>query len=175
MAEFTVNPQRFDPYKNFKFRLKWDGRYVAGISKVSALRRTTAVVKFRDGGDPSTSRKSPGPTDYEPITLERGVTHDPDFEAWAATVWQIGATLGAEVSLASFRKDIILDFYNEAGQLAISYKIYRCWVSEYQALPDLDANANAVAIQHIKLENEGWDRDVSVTEPPEPTFISTHA
>jgi phage tail-like protein len=175
MAEFTVNAQRFDPYQNFKFRLKWDNRYVAGISKCSALKRTTEVVKHRDGGDPSTSRKSPGRTEYEAITLERGVTHDLDFEAWAAKVWQIGAGLGAEVSLASFRKDVILDFFNEAGQLAISYKIYRAWVSEYQALPDLDANANAVAIQHIKLENEGWERDVSVTEPTEPSFTSTHA
>jgi phage tail-like protein len=175
MAEFVVNAQRFDPYKNFKFRLKWDGRYIAGISKVSVLKRTTEVVKFRDGGDPSTSRKSPGRSEFDPITLERGVTHDPEFEAWAAKVWQLGATLGAEVSLADFRKDVILDFYNEAGQLAISYKIYRAWVSEYQALPDLDANANAVAIQHIKLENEGWERDVSVTEPTERSFDSTHA
>jgi phage tail-like protein len=175
MAEFTANPQRFDPYKGFYFRIKWDGRYVAGISKVSALKRTTEVVEHREGGDPTTSRKSPGRTKYEAITLERGVTHDPDFEAWAAKVWQLGATGGSQVSLADFRKDLILDFFNEAGQLAISYKIYRCWVSEYQALPDLDANANAVAIQHIKLENEGWDRDTSVAEPSEPSFSSTHA
>ena len=175
MAQFVVNATRFDPYKNFKFRLKWDGRYVAGISKVSALKRTTEVVKHREGGDPSTSRKSPGRTEYDAITLERGVTHDPDFEAWAATVWQVGASLGSEVSLASFRKDVILDFFNEAGQLAISYKVYRAWVSEYQALPDLDANANAVAIQHIKLENEGWERDIAVQEPTEPSFTSTHA
>jgi phage tail-like protein len=175
MAEFVVNATRFDPYKNFKFRVKWDGRYVAGISKVSALKRTTEVVKHRDGGDSSTSRKSPGRTEYDAITLERGVTHDLEFEAWAAKVWQIHAGLGAEVSLKDFRKDIILDFYNEAGQLAISYKIYRAWVSEYQALPDLDANANAVAIQHIKLENEGWERDVSVTEPTEPSYTSTGA
>jgi phage tail-like protein len=175
MAEFTVNATRFDPYQNFKFRLKWDGRYVAGISKCSALKRTTEIVEHREGGDPSTSRKSPGRTKFEAITLERGVTHDLDFEAWAAKVWQIGAGLGAEVSLKDFRKDVILDFYNEAGQLAISYKIYRAWVSEYQALPDLDANANAVAIQHIKLENEGWERDASVTEPSEPSFTSTHA
>src|SRR6516162_10265985 len=175
MAEFTANVNRFDPYKNFKFRLKWDGRYVAGISKVSPLKRTTAVVKHRDGADPSTSHKSPGLTDYDSITLERGVTHDLDFEAWAAKVWQIGAGLGAEVSLADFRKDVILDFYNEAGQLVISYRIYRAWVSEYQALPDLDANANAVAIQHIKLENEGWERDTSVTEPTEVSFNSTRA
>ena len=148
---------------------------MAGISKVSGLKRTTEVVEHREGGDPSTSRKSPGRTKYDAITLERGVTHDPAFEAWAATVWQIGAGLGSEVSLASFRKEILLDFFNEAGQKVISYKIHRCWVSEYQALPDLDANANAVAIQHIKLENEGWDRDVSVTEPTEPTFTSTHA
>jgi phage tail-like protein len=170
MAEFTVNSQRFDPYKNFKFRLRWDGRYVAGISNVSALRRSTEIVKHREGGDPSTSRKSPGRTEYEAITLERGVTHDLEFETWASKVWQLQAALGSEVSLADFRKDVILDFYNEAGQLAISYHIFRCWVSEYQALPDLDANANAVAIQHIKLENEGWQRDFAVTEPTEPTL-----
>ncbi len=175
MAEFTANPQRFDPYKNFKFRVKWDGRYVAGVSKVSALKRTTEVVEHREGGDPSTSRKSPGRNKFEAITIERGVTHDPEFEAWAAKVWQLGAAPGSEVSLADFRKDLIIDFFNEAGQLAISYKLYRCWVSEYQALPDLDANANAVAIQHIKIENEGWDRDTSTTEPTEPTFTSTHA
>lgn len=169
MAEFTVNPKRFDPYKNFKFRVKWDGQSVAGISKISMLKRTTEVVKHREGGDPSTSRKSPGRTEFEPITLERGVTHDAEFEVWAEKVWQLGNTAGSEVSLADFRKDIILELLNEAGQVAISYKVYRCWVSEYQAWPDLDANANAVAIQHIKLENEGWERDLSVTEPQEPT------
>jgi phage tail-like protein len=175
VAEFVVNAQRFDPYKNFKFRVKWDGRYVAGVSKVTALKRTTEVVKHRDGGDPSTSRKSPGRTEFDAITLERGVTHDPEFEAWAAKVWQIGAGLGSEVSLKDFRKDVIIDFYNEAGQLAISYKVFRAWVSEYQALPDLDANANAVAIQHIKLENEGWVRDPAVIEPTEQSFTSTSA
>ena len=175
MAEFPANPTRFDPYKNFKFRLKWDGRYVAGISKCTALKRTTEVVKHREGGDPSTSRKSPGRTEYEAITLERGVTYDQEFEAWAAKVWQIHASLGSEVSLLDFRKDVILDFYHEAGQLAYTYNIYRAWVSDYQALPDLDANANAVAIQHLKLENEGWDRDTSVTEPVEKSYNSTHA
>jgi phage tail-like protein len=170
MAQFTVNPQRFDPYKNFKFRVKWDGKYVAGISKVTGLKRTTEVVKHREGGDPSTSRKSPGRTEYEAITLERGVTHDAEFEKWASKVWNFGSGLGAEVSLKDFRKDIIIEMYNEAGQLAIAYKVYRCWVSEYQALPDLDSNANAVAIQNIKLENEGWERDVEVQEPQEPTL-----
>ncbi len=170
MPQFVTNPTRVDPYKNFKFRLKWDGKYVAGISKVSVLKRTTEVVKHRDGGDASTSRKSPGRTEYDAISLDRGVTQDVTFEQWANKVWDYGAGLGMEVSLADFRKDIILEMYNEAGQLVIAYKIYRCWVSEYQALPDLDANANAVAIQHIKLENEGWERDTSVTEPKEPSF-----
>ena len=170
MAQFSVNPTRFDPYKNFKFRLKWDGRYVAGVSKVGVLKRSTEVVKHRDGGDPSTSRKSPGRTEYDAITLERGVTHDVAFEQWANKVWNYGAGLGSEVSLLDFRKDMIIELYNEAGQLAISYKVYRCWVSEWQALPDLDANANAVAIQHIKLENEGWERDYSVPEPKEASF-----
>jgi phage tail-like protein len=168
MPEFTVNPARLDPYKNYKFRVKWDGRYVAGISRVSALLRTTEVVEHREGGDPSTSHKSPGLTRYEPITLERGVTHDTAFEDWANLVWRLGAGLGAEVALKEFRKDIIIEFYNEAGQLVLAYKVHRCWVSEYQALPDLDADANAVAIQHIKLENEGWERDTNVPEPVEP-------
>jgi phage tail-like protein len=170
MPQFSVNPERFDPYKNFKFRIKWDGRYVAGVSKVSALKRTTEVVKHRDGGDPSSSRKSPGRTEYEAITLERGVTHDVDFDQWANKVWNYGSGLGAEVSLKDFRKDVIIEVMNETGQTAIAYQVYRCWPSEYQAAPDLDANANAVAIQHLKLENEGWERDESVTEPAEESF-----
>lgn len=170
MAQFTVNANRFDPYKNFKFRIKWDGKYVAGISKVTGLKRTTEVVEFREGGDPSTGHKSPGRSKFEPVTLERGVTHDTEFEKWANKVWNFGSGLGAEVSLKDFRKDIILELFNEAGQVVIAYKIYRCWVSEYQAMPDLDANANAVAIQSIKLENEGWERDYEVTEPTEPSF-----
>ena len=170
MAQFTVNTQRFDPYNNFKFRVKWDGQYVAGVSKVSPLKRTTEVVKHREGGDHSVSIKGPGRTDYEPITFERGVTHDVAFERWANKVWNYGAAPGSETSLADFRKDITIEVYNEAGQLAIAYNVFRCWVSEYQALPDLDANANAVAIQHLKLENEGWERDLAVTEPAEPSF-----
>ena len=171
MAQFSVNAQRFDPYKNFKFRVKWDGKYVAGVSKVSALKRTTEIVEHREGGDPSTSRKSPGRTKYEAITLERGVTHDTEFEKWANKVWNFDSGLGSEVSLKDFRKDLIIDLYNEAGQLAISYKVFRAWVSEFQALPDLDANANAVAIQTLKLENEGWERDYDVVEPTEPSFV----
>jgi phage tail-like protein len=170
MAQFSVNPERFDPYKNFKFRVKWDGRYVAGISKVSAMKRSTEVVEHREGGDPSTSRKSPGRTKYEAVTLERGVTHDPEFEKWANKVWNFDSGPGSEVSLRDFRKNVIIEMYNEAGQVAVSYKVFRCWVSDYQALPDLDANANAVAIQSIKLENEGWERDYDVSEPQEPHF-----
>jgi phage tail-like protein len=168
MAEFTVNADRFDPYKNFKFRVKWDSKYVAGISKVSALVRTTEVVEHREGGDPSAQRKSPGLTSFAPIVLERGVTHDTAFEDWANKVWRLGAGLGAEVGLADFRKDITIEVFNEAGQLALAYKVHRCWVSQYQALPELDANSAAVMIQYIRLENEGWERDVTVVEPKEP-------
>ncbi len=170
MAEFTVNSERFDPYKNFKFRVKWDGKYVAGVSKVSALKRTTKLVEHREGGDPSSSRKSPGRTEYEPITLERGVTHDVEFEKWANKIWNLGAGPGVEVSLKDFRKDIIIEHMNEAGQVAIAYKVYRCWVSEFVAQPDLDANAEAVAIQTLQLQNEGWERDQETAEPEEPKF-----
>ena len=175
MAQFTVNAQRFDPYKNFKFRVRWDGHYVAGVSKVGGLKKTTEVVKHREGGDPSSSRKSPGRTEFDAITLERGVTHDVDFEQWANKVWNWGSLPtgkpdSKEVSLKDFRKEITIEMYNEAGQLVIAYNVYRCWVSEFQALPDLDANANAVAIQHIKLENEGWERDYTIPEPTEPSF-----
>ncbi len=176
MAQFSVNAQRFDPYKNFKFRVKWDGVYVAGISKVGALKRTTEVVEHREGGDPSTVRKSPGRTKYEPITLERGITHDTAFQQWANKVWDYANAQAApdqrtqEVSLKDFRKDIIIDVFNEAGQKVLSYYVFRAWVSEYQAMPELDANANAVAIQTIKLENEGWDVDADVGEPSEPSY-----
>jgi phage tail-like protein len=167
VAEFTVNASRLDPYKNFKFRVKWDGKVVAGISKISGLKRTTEVIEYRQGSDPSAVLKSPGRTTYEPITLERGVTHDPAFEDWANLVWRRGV-VGNEVALSSFRKDIAIELLNEAGQVVIAYKVYRCWVSEFVALSELDANGAAVAFQHIKLENEGWERDTSVVEPKEP-------
>lgn len=167
MAQFTVNAKRFDPYKNFKFRVKWDGRYVAGVSKVGALKRSTELIEHREGGDPSSSRKSPGRSKFEAIVLERGVTHDREFELWAMRVWNYGSGLGAEIALEHFRKDIIIELLNEAGQVAVAYKVYRCWVSDYQALPDLDANSNSVAIQSIKIENEGWERDEAVAEPAE--------
>ena len=171
MAKFPTNTHRFDPYKAYKFRVRLpDGDYVAGVSKVSSLKRTTEVVKHREGGDPSTSRKSPGQTEYDAITLERGVTHDIQFEQWANKVWNYGSGLGAEVSLKDFRKDLVLEIYNEAGQLALAYKLYRCWPSEFVAFPDLDASASAVAIQTLKLENEGWERDYDVAEPTEPSF-----
>ena len=170
MPQFPVNPQRFDPYKNFKFRVKWDGQYVAGVSKISALKRTTEVIEHREGGDPSSSRKSPGRTQYEAITLERGVTHDVAFEQWANKVWDYGTALGSEVSLKDFRKEIRLELLNEAGQVVLAYNVHRCWVSEWQSLPDLDANGGAIAIQYIRLENEGWERDLSVVEPVEPSF-----
>jgi phage tail-like protein len=167
MTQFTVNSTRFDPYKNFKYKIQWDGKYVCGVSKVTALKRTTELVEHREGGQPSTSRKSPGRTKYEAITLERGVTHDPEFETWANRVWNLDGGVGAEVSLRNFRKDLRIELFNEAGQVVIAYNVRRAWVSEYQALPDLDANANAVALEHIKIEHEGWYRDEDVVEPLE--------
>ncbi|MFO0606332.1 MAG: phage tail protein [Polyangiales bacterium] len=172
MAQFTQNPKRLDPYKNFKFRVRFGTSPdpVAGVSKVGALKRTTEVVKHRDGGDFSSSRKSPGRTEYEAITLERGVTHDKGFLNWARAAQEFNVVGGstAQMGLGNFRQDIFIDLYNEAGQKVLSYKVYRCWVSEYQALPDLDANANAVALEHVKVENEGWELDDGVAEPKEP-------
>lgn len=169
-APFSVNPQRFDPYKAHKFRVRWDGKYISGISRVGPLRRTTSVVVHREGGDPSSSRKSPGTTEYAPIVLERGKTHDTEFEKWANKVWNYGAAQGSEVSLLDFRKDVIIELYNEAGQLAIAYRVFRCWPSDYQALPQLDANGNRVAIERLTLQCEGWERDYEVTEPTEESF-----
>lgn len=171
MAQFPVNPQRLNPLTPFKFQLWCDGKPMAGVSKISALTRTSDLIEHREGGDPSTTRKSPGRSKFEAITLERGVSFDPAFEQWANKVWNFSGGPGTEVSLKDFRKDIMIKVYNEAGQLALAYKVFRCWVSEYRALPDLDANGSAaVAIQHIKLENEGWERDLDVTEPAEPSF-----
>lgn len=169
MPEFTVNTHRRQPYADFKFRLKWDGRHVAGISSVSALARTTEVVRHRSGADPSLQRLSPGTTSYEPVTLERGVTHDEEFENWAMLVHDPAASPGAEVKLKDLRKDVVLELLNEAGQVVKAYLLYRCWPSRYVAVPDLDANGGrAVAIEELVLQTEGWERDRAVTEPAEP-------
>jgi len=165
MAQFSVNAQRFDPYKNFKFRIRWDGRYVAGVSKISALKRSTELVNHREGGDPSTDRISPGRSKFEPITIERGLTHDPEFENWANLVHNNQGH--AAVSLANFRKNMVIELLNLQGEVVKAYKVFRCWVSEFQALPELDANANAIAIEMMVIQNEGWERDLSVTEPKE--------
>ena len=161
MAQFSVNSQRLDPYKSFKYRLNLDGKHVAGMNKLTVgLTRTTEVVQYRQGGDSPTSRKLLPRTKYDAVRLEQGVTHDTEFQSWASGVCDFGGGLGSEISLKNYRKDIILEYYNEAGQLTIAYRLLRCWVSEYRAMPDLDANANAIAIQHIKLETEGWERDL---------------
>jgi phage tail-like protein len=159
MAELGSLYHSLDPYKNYRFRLKWDGRYVAGITRVTALRRTTEVVKHSEGGNVIQSRKSPGRTEFDAITLERGITQDREFEEWANRVAPY--TLTSE-SPVEFRKDVTIELYDDTGRLVVAYRLFRCWVSEYQALPDLDANGSAVAIEQIKLENEGWERDVSV-------------
>ena len=160
MARSSAGARRVDPYKNFKFRVLWERSTtpVAGVSKVSGLKRTTDVVEYREGGDPSRSRKPPGRTQYEAITLERGVTHDTEFQQLANQVWNYGSGRDRGDAPKGSRRNLVIEVLNEAGQPVLRYKVFRCWVSEYQALPDLDANANAVAIQHLKLENEGWQR-----------------
>jgi phage tail-like protein len=170
MSRFSVNPQRFDPYKQFKFRVKWDGRYIAGVDRVSGLRRTTEVLHHREGDEPSSDRLMPGRTQYEPVVIRRGRTHDTELEQWANKVWNLGSGPGSEVSLKDFRKDVVVELYNEAGQLAMAFKIYRCWPSEYTALNDLDANAPLVAFESITLQHEGWERDYEIVEPAEPSF-----
>jgi phage tail-like protein len=162
---FVVNPKRVDPYKSFKFRVKWDGKVVLGVSKVSALKRTTEVVKHRDGGDNSTDHKSPGRTTYDAITMERGLTHDAEFEIWAKKVHDSkGDTL---MDLANYKKELILEMMNEKGHVVFRYFLHACWVSEFTALPELNSNANALAIESLKIELEGWDRDEDTKEPKE--------
>lgn len=165
MAQFSVNTHRFDPYKNFKFRVVWDGQPVAGISKVSALKHTIEPVEHRDGGDRSTSRLSPGRTKFEPITLERGITHDTAFEEWATLAYSNAGD--AAVSLKNFRKDMTIELYNLQGVKVRAWQVFRCWVSEFTAVPELDANANAIAFESIVVQNEGFVRDDAVTEPTE--------
>ncbi|MEO7232677.1 MAG: phage tail protein [Polaromonas sp.] len=162
---FVVNATRIDPYKNFKFRVLWDGKAVLGVSKVSSLKRTTEVVKHRSGGQNSYDHKSPGRSSYEGVTLERGITHDLAFEKWANAVQSYAGD--SAMDLAGYKKDLTLEVLNEKSQVAMRYFLFRCWVSEFVTLPDLDANANAVAIEHIKIELEGWVRDVDTPEPNE--------
>ncbi len=163
--QFAVNTTRIDPYKNFKFRVVWDGQPVAGISKVSGLKRTTEVVSHRDGGDLSTKRQSPGVSTFEPITLERGITHDVAFEAWATLVYTPQGD--AAVSLLNFRKDLVIELYNLQGVKVRAWRVFRCWVSEFMAVPELDSNGNAVAFESLVLQNEGFERDEAVVEVAE--------
>ena len=162
---FTLNAHRNYPYRNFKFLVLIDGKPVAGLTRVSALVRKTDVVEWRTGGDPSVVRKIPGMTKYEPITLEQGLTHDPVFEQWANLVNNPAGD--AAMSLKNFRKDIIINLLNLQGTVVMSYHVRRAWVSEFQALPDLDSENAEIAIQRIVLEHEGWERDEAVTEPSE--------
>ena len=145
-----VGHTQSDPYARFKFRLKWDGRYVAGFTEVSLLSGTSGVVEHRARNDPGASVKLPGLHKHEALMLARGATYDRDFEVWASSGWQSGSK--------DVRKDIVLETYDEAGRLVLAYNVFRCWVSEFVGLPDLDASANAVAIQRITLENEGLER-----------------
>jgi phage tail-like protein len=163
---FPVNAHRFDPYRTFKFQVLIDGQPVAGLHKMSALKKKTEPVKWRTAGDPAHERIMPGGTTYEPVTLEQGLSHDPVFEAWANLVNNIEGPSG--MSLKNFRKDVVINVQNLQGQVAISYKLFRAWVSDYQALPDLDAGTmNTIAIQTITLQHEGWVRDTAVGEPTE--------
>jgi phage tail-like protein len=162
---FVKNAKRVDPYKNFKFRILWDDKPVMGVSKVGALKRTTEVVKHRDGGDNSTDHKSPGRTSYDAISVERGITHDPEFEAWANKVHPYSGDTAMD--LAAYKKNLTLEMMDEKGHVAYRYFLYDCWVSEYTAIPELNANANAVAIESLKIELEGWDRDKDTKEPNE--------
>jgi phage tail-like protein len=165
--QFPPNTSRYDPYRNYRFRVKWDGNYVAGVSKVTMPKRSTEAVQHRMGGDPSVVRVTPGQSTYDPITLEQGVSHDAAFDEWANKIWNYQNTTGTDpdVSIEDFRKDITIELINEFGQKVLAYNVFRCWVSEFQASPELDGDA--IAIQMLKLENEGWERDTSVTEPPE--------
>jgi phage tail-like protein len=166
--------KRRDPLKNFRFKVRFLGSTepFLGVSKVTGMKRTTEVVRHRSGGDPAHSFKLPGRTEYDPIVLERGVTVEAlEFEQWANKTWSFAnAPGGRETSLKDFRRDLVLDVYDETGQVSVSYQVFNCWVSEYQPIGDLDANANAVLIQHIRLENEGWVRDVNSPPPAEVGF-----
>lgn len=164
--QFTVNAHRYDPYRTFKFQVLIDGRPVAGLRKMTALKRKTEAVKWRAAGDPSIERVMPGGTTYEPVTFEQGLTHDPVFENWANLVNSLEGD--AATSLVRYRKDLVVNVLNLQGVVAISYKLARAWVSEYQALPDLDAGTmNAVGIQSIVVQHEGWSRDRATPEPRE--------
>lgn len=163
MARMNPSTNRFDPYRNFRFKVKWDGQYVAGLSKMGALKRSTEMVEWREAGENILSRKLPGKTKYEAVSLEAGITYDTAFEDWANLVNDFASH--SITSLGEFRKNVTVDAFNEAGLKVLSYHLYRAWVSEYQALPDLDAGANAVAITTIKLEYEWFERDLDVNEP----------
>lgn len=176
-TEDPKTAQQLTPFPNFRFKVKWDvdGQYVyvAGLNRVSALSQSTKVIRHRDGGDPSTMHVAPGQTEYSPLTFERGVSYDTYFEAWANNVYDYKNSKAStgDTTSPDFRKTFILEVYNEAGQKVMAYTVYNAWVSELQFLSDLDANGEAaILIQSMTIQNEGWERDESVTALEEPSF-----
>lgn len=176
-TQWPKNPQRLTPYANFRFKVRFSqsSTPIAGVSKVSPLQRTTAVVQHREGGDPSTIHKAPGQTTYASIMLERGVSYDVTFEQWANRVFDYSnsqSAAGETTSLLDYRQDLIIELYNEAGQKVMAYNVYKAWVSEYTAMSDLDANGEAtIVIQSLTIEHEGWERDDKIAEQKEPSFL----
>ena len=165
MPQFTVNTHRLDPYKNFKFLVKWDNVAVAGLSKMSAIKRSTEVIEWREAGGPSIVRKLPGRTKFEPVTLESGLTHDRQFVEWADLV---NSPQGdGAMSLKNYRKEVIVEVLNLQATPVLRFFLQRAWVAEFQAVPEMDANANAVAIQTLKFEYEGFRADAGLAEPGE--------
>jgi len=167
VAIFPVNTTRYDPYKSYRFLVYFGTSTtpVAAVSKITALKRSSDVIEYKEGGY-NIILKGLGRTKYDPITLERGVTQDLDFITWADAAQKLDQ--GHPVtSLANLRREVRLQLLNEEGQPVHGYIVHRCWVSEFQALPDLDAGANAIALEHIKLENEGWEVDPTIVEPKE--------
>jgi phage tail-like protein len=161
---FPANLSRYNPYATYRFLVYFgpSPEPVAAVSKVSAIKRMADVIEYKEGGN-AIILKGLGRMKYDPITLERGVSQNKDFITWAnyAQVLDHGHPT---TSLANLRQELSIVLLNEEAQPVLRYLVHRCWVSEYQALPDLDAGANAVAIEHIKLENEGWEQDLTLAE-----------
>jgi phage tail-like protein len=153
----TATALTYDPYRKFKFLVKWNNAVVMAVHKVSSITKSIDPIDWRTGGDSNFSAKVPGLTKWEPITLERGLSADTAFQEWMVLVNKYTkAGLGADEAVHAFRKNLNIEMYSLQNELVMTINVYNAWPSKL-TIADFDAKANELAIEHMELQNEGWD------------------
>lgn len=161
MAENTPAVERHDPFRGFKFKVVIPGLTKAGFSKVSGLKEATEVTTYREGTDAVTSRKLPGLTEYDNVTLEQGLSKDNGFRDWRKQIVNLAKEAGADgtgpagvAPPLAFRKTVTISLYDKAGTEVKQWQLREAWPASLE-VADLDAMSSDVVIESLELAHEG--------------------